>query len=75
MRNKGGQEGGNVIVSDCGERGYLLFEHACSFRLAFLFLFPLVAAKLIGEYFDIELNGANCSVRQNICALQIRQTC
>jgi hypothetical protein len=41
-------------------QGYLPFEHL-SFRLKFLFLFPLVTAKFIGDYFDIELFGANCS--------------
>ncbi len=46
-----------VMVSDCGDRG-LFAICTCSFRLKFVFLFPLVTAKLVGDYFDVELYGA-----------------
>ena len=41
---------------------YFQFEHGV-FEKNVLFLFPLVTAKLIGDYFVIRRCGANCSVR------------
>ena len=41
---------------------YFQFEHAV-FEINVLFPFPLVIAKLIGDYFVIRRCGANCSVR------------
>ncbi len=55
MRNKGSREGGKyfVLFGDRGDRGIFVVCTG-SFSVKIFFPFPLVTAKLIGDYFDKE---------------------